>query len=181
MLVVSYGLGPLNFQAPLSSLGLRLDTGRTPGHLVYTALAFGGSIGFIVAYAAVLDAAGLENLQPDQGITEDAILGGAGVAASVLMIVVIGPFTEEVFFRGFIFPALRTRLGFGLGAGGQRGDFRRLSRRPKGDAAYIRNRRDAGLALSPDRFHLAAPGRPRSPKRPGPRRFAVASERRGVM
>ena len=113
LLVVSYGLGPLNFRVPLSSLGLRLDAGRTPAHLVYTALAFGGSIGFIVAYGAVLDAAGLENLQPDQGITEDAILGGAGVAASVLMIVVIGPFTEEVFFRGFIFPALRTRLGLG--------------------------------------------------------------------
>ena len=57
---------------------------------------------------------GLENLQPDQGITEDAILGGAGAVASVLMIVVIGPFTEEVFFRGFIFPALRARLGLGL-------------------------------------------------------------------
>ena len=110
-LAVSYGLGPLSFQLPLSSLGLRLDTGRTPTHLVYTALAFGGSIGFIAAYTAVLDATGLENLQPDQGITEEAILGGAGVAASVLMVVVIGPFAEEVFFRGFIFPALRARLG----------------------------------------------------------------------
>ncbi len=108
-----YVLGPLSFQVPLSSLGLGLPTPRTSAHLMYTALAFGGSIGFIVAYGAVLDAAGLENLQPDQGITEDAILGGAGVAASVLMIVVIGPFTEEVFFRGFIFSALRARLGLG--------------------------------------------------------------------
>ena len=110
-LAVSYGLGPLSFRLPLSSLGLRLDSGHTPTHMVYTALAFGGSIGFIAAYTTVLDATGLENLQPDQGITEEAILGGAGVAASALIVVVIGPFAEEVFFRGFIFPALRTRLG----------------------------------------------------------------------
>ena len=36
------------------------------------------------------------------------------LVASILMIVVIGPFTEEVFFRGFIFPALRAWLGLGL-------------------------------------------------------------------
>lgn len=112
-LATCYVLGPLSFQVPLSTLGLRPPTPKTSAHLVYTALAFGGSIGFIAAYTAVLDATGLENLQPDQGITEEAILGGAGVAASVLMIVVIGPFAEEVVFRGFIFSALRDRLGLG--------------------------------------------------------------------
>ena len=119
-LAVSYGLGPLNFQVPISSLGLRLDTGKVPTHLVYTALAFGGSIGFIAAYTAFLDAAGLDSLQPDQGITEEAILGGGGLALSVLMVVVVGPFAEEVFFRGFIFAALRQRLGliWALAVGG---------------------------------------------------------------
>ena len=112
-MVVSYWLGPLSFGLPLSSLGLRLPTQRPPAQLAYTILALGGSIAFIAVYTAILKAAGLESLQPEQGLAEDAILGGTGVVASALMVVIIAPFTEEVFFRGFIFPALYARLGLG--------------------------------------------------------------------
>ncbi len=43
--------------------------------------------------------------------------GSLGLALALLGTGLIAPFSEEIFFRGFVFPALRQRLGLGLGIG----------------------------------------------------------------
>jgi len=43
--------------------------------------------------------------------------GEAGLVLALVGTVLIGPFAEELFFRGLMFPALRQRFGFWLGVG----------------------------------------------------------------
>ena len=68
--------------------------------------------GLIVIYGLLLELLGLEDLLPAQQLDDeffehDFVLPLLGVA-----LVIIAPFAEEVFFRGFVFAGLRRRLAF---------------------------------------------------------------------
>lgn len=71
----------------------------------WVALAFLGVVGFELGY--------LELFGVDEGNADD--LGGHGgplaAVALALAVIVVAPVTEEFFFRGFFYRALRTRLG----------------------------------------------------------------------
>ena len=73
-----------------------------------TALTFFGYLGFALLYTQLIAKPEQENLAEDLGF--DASIFGA--IASGLMIVVVAPIAEEIFFRGFFFGGLRSRMGF---------------------------------------------------------------------
>ena len=105
------GLRPGNL--PLGSLGLRFPA---VSHLRYTALtiaAFGASIGSNVAYVALVQFLGLDILTPPK-IPEEITFPGPGILLTFQALALWTPFTEEVFFRGFVFAGLIPRLGVGL-------------------------------------------------------------------
>ena len=69
-----------------------------------------GSLGFTALYELVVTSIGLESLVPEGLPSEtfgDGLLRVMTVSATVLMI----PFVEELFFRGFLFTGLAARFG----------------------------------------------------------------------
>jgi uncharacterized protein len=93
------GRGP---GGPLERLGIRRFK---PSGLGLAAGAYVAFIGFGIIYSLFVQPE-QEDITRDLGIDEStlaAILGG-------LLIVVLAPVSEEIFFRGFMYGALRTRL-----------------------------------------------------------------------
>ena len=67
------------------------------------ALAFGLILGFEIGYVELL---GVDETNVDE-IGDDSVIGGIAVA---LAVIVVAPVSEEIFFRGFFYRALRSRL-----------------------------------------------------------------------
>lgn len=88
---------------PLERLGLRRF--RLSG-LGLAVAAYGGYIGFVGTFYAPFIQPEQQDITTDLGIDESTL---AAIAAG-LLIVVFAPISEEIFFRGFMFGALRTRL-----------------------------------------------------------------------
>jgi membrane protease YdiL (CAAX protease family) len=68
-----------------------------------------GMLAFYVltaVYAAIVDPSAEQDVTDSLGVDE----GAAGLIAAGLMVMVIAPFVEELFFRGFFYRALRTRF-----------------------------------------------------------------------
>ncbi len=64
---------------------------------------------FTRIYSVVVDAADIGVLKPPD--VPEVFLGeGPGMIGSVLVLALLGPFAEEVFFRGFVYGALRNRF-----------------------------------------------------------------------
>ena len=93
----------------LETLGIRRPT---PG---WVGLTFASFLGFL-AFALVLTAIGAEREQEDIANELGFDQGVAAAVAVGFLIVVVAPVTEEIFFRGFFFAALRERLGFVVAA-----------------------------------------------------------------
>jgi uncharacterized protein len=94
--------------APPSALGLRRPL-RSPFKIA--AAAYLGYIVFAIVYSGLL--------HPHQkDITRDLGFGhgGFGTVAAGVLIVLAAPASEEIFFRGFIFGGLRSRLSFPIAA-----------------------------------------------------------------
>ena len=77
---------------------------------VMTLVVLGLSLGATGLYAALVQWFGIERLQPPE-IPPGIVLPGAGAALTFIALVLWTPFTEEVFFRGFVFTGLWPRLG----------------------------------------------------------------------
>ena len=86
-----------------------------PGSLWLALPALVLSLTAAAIYAAVLMAAGLDDLLPSP-IPSGALGEGAYRAINVLNVGLVGPFAEEVFFRGFLMAAAVRRLGTIRGA-----------------------------------------------------------------
>ena len=81
-------------------------------------VAFGACAGVLAVsflalglYRAVVIALGLEDLQPEQNIPPALFDHRSVVPFTVLLVVIVAPFAEELFFRGFVFNGLRRRFG----------------------------------------------------------------------
>jgi len=81
---------------------------------VMTLIVLGMSLGATGLYAALAQSIGIEILQTPE-IPQGIVLPGAGAALTFIALALWTPFTEEVFFRGFVFAGLWPRLG-GTGA-----------------------------------------------------------------
>ena len=104
---IAWGLGPGRYRASAASLGFRVPSGWLAVVLPWVAL--GGSLSFNVLYVTVVRRLGLEALQPPG--PPDIPLAGPGMVLAVLAVVLLGPFSEELFFRGFLFGGLVRPLG----------------------------------------------------------------------
>ncbi|MDQ3630601.1 MAG: CPBP family intramembrane metalloprotease [Actinomycetota bacterium] len=90
--------------------GLR---GTRPGRFVgWTIVAFVAFAGFGALYSELLNIGSQEELPEQLG----ADGGTLALLAAALLVTVVAPFAEEVFFRGYVFGALRNWKGMWIGA-----------------------------------------------------------------
>ena len=94
--------------ASMSSLGFRPTGSRAT--YVWPLAVLIASLASTALYAAAVSGLGLDLLEPPE-LTEDLFGTGLERTATVLAIVVWGPFAEELFFRGFVLAALVAPLG----------------------------------------------------------------------
>jgi membrane protease YdiL (CAAX protease family) len=89
---------------PLEDFGLRKSQG-------FWAWIFGGLVVFWfgnLIYMWAVDPLGKQNISEDLGIST----GWQSLFVVSISIIIIAPWVEEIFFRGFLFGALRKRFGF---------------------------------------------------------------------
>ena len=90
------------------TLGLAAPVGASQIALSAACLAL--SIGFLVVFVSLAERFGPDILVPNP-IDADRLGSGVFLAANVAIVVLVGPFAEEVFFRGFLLTALMPSLG----------------------------------------------------------------------
>ncbi len=75
-------------------------------------------LGMLAFYVLTATYAAIVDPQAEQDVTESlgAEDGTLGLVAAGLMVMVVAPFVEEIFFRGFFYRALRTRYSIVLAA-----------------------------------------------------------------
>ncbi len=69
------------------------------------------SFGTLLGYQAVVSALGLEALKPESNVPQGLFEHPQVVPLTLLLVVVVAPLAEEMFFRGFLFQGLRRALG----------------------------------------------------------------------
>lgn len=67
-------------------------------------------------YVGIVQAAGVEPLQPQSTLGEDAFQAPLAIALAGALALVAAPIAEETFFRGFLFAGLRQRWGLAAAA-----------------------------------------------------------------
>ena len=102
MLVISLLLGPVRYRVSLATLGL----GRLPSQpsqlFLLPSLVLVVSLVFNILYVSLVTTSGLEELKPPS-LPPSLGFHGSAVVVGFLLLVIWGPLTEEVFFRGFVF------------------------------------------------------------------------------
>jgi len=110
LVATAVGLASLTSKPHLWQFGIR----RAPfwPTVGWAALGFGTFWFFSIVYVLTVHPSG------KQHVTED--LGAKGstfaIAAAAFAVIVVAPVCEEIFFRGFFYRALRTKLGIGAAA-----------------------------------------------------------------
>ena len=108
MLVAVWAFGIKRYHVRWRSLGLRQP--ETRWVLTLPWLALFGSLAFASIYSVTVTGIGVEILEPTP-IPEDVLGHGFSRLLNTLIIVLWAPFTEEVFFRGFLLAALIPAFG----------------------------------------------------------------------
>lgn len=113
LLAMALQYGPRRYGIKLTEAGFgapRKGTGMLPWAIVLASLTFS------FAYLAFVNVSGLEGLEPSP-LPIDRLDTSLHLISMFVLVVLIAPLAEEVFFRGFMLPALVSRWGFILGAG----------------------------------------------------------------
>ena len=110
MLLLAWIMGPVRYNVSSRTLGLRPPA--TPGlaQWVLPVGALAVSLVFAAAYTGGVDLAGWDALKPPD-LPEEIGLDGPWVLVTYALVVVWIPLTEEIFFRGYVFPGLAGALG----------------------------------------------------------------------
>lgn len=93
------------------NLGIRVNGLRWPAIAGWAALGLMVSLASTAAYVVIVTALGIEWLQPQSPLSDELLGQGPTRALSVGVLVALGPAAEEVFFRGFLLPALVQGIG----------------------------------------------------------------------
>ncbi len=119
MLLAVWAFGVRRYRVPWSSVGLRLPearSGPTSLSTLWASIIVLPMVALLVSlvstgvYGSMIDALGLEVLQPTP--VPDEFLGSGATRLLLSAVVVLwGPFVEEVFFRGFFLGGLIAPLG----------------------------------------------------------------------
>ena len=110
LIVVAFAAAKNNGFAPAEALGLRRPL-RSPVRPAITAYLV--YIGFAIVIAALIRPE-QEDLTRELGFHESAF----GAIAAAVLIVFAAPFSEEIFFRGFMFAGIRRSAHFWVAAAG---------------------------------------------------------------
>jgi membrane protease YdiL (CAAX protease family) len=107
LVVLAIGMGPGNHPRRMFLLGL----GPTQRSIIgWAAVGAFLSMGLTIVYTIVINALSVDALLPpdlpDRVDLEDVL------PLAVVVIVLVGPFTEELFYRGFAYTGLASRWGF---------------------------------------------------------------------
>lgn len=108
MVLAVWMFGPRKYRVGWQALGFRGTQSSQSFALPWLALL--GSLLFTGLYTLVVRALGLESLLPPP-LPEEALGSGVTRLLNSLIIVVWGPFAEEVFFRGFLLAGLIPAFG----------------------------------------------------------------------
>ena len=113
MLAAVWAFSIKKYRSRWHHLGLR----RSEDHrrIVLPLLALMGSLGFAAVYSTIVVAVGGSSFLPPP-LPEGVLGDGLSRILSILVIVLWGPFVEEVFFRGFLLATLVVPLGAVRGA-----------------------------------------------------------------
>lgn len=114
LVAIAWFFGPRPYKEKVSSLGLKAFS-WPKGLLIAVGWLVALRI-FIVAYGVLLEL-GFGFKPPAETVEWIPRLFGRelwGLVVAVVLVTVVAPIGEEIFFRGFIYPALRKRLGVGL-------------------------------------------------------------------
>ena len=100
--------------AGLRDLGFRAPQRGWPRLLGVVVLAYFAAIGVVNIYGILIDAFGLDWLKPGTQLGSDFYQHDSVVILTGIAIVFMAPVAEEIFFRGFIFGALRRYMNLPL-------------------------------------------------------------------
>ena len=111
MLVAAWAMGPGAHRTSFASLGLRLPTKPMLLYLALPIPVFLASLTFTFAYTLIVSALGWHALEPPSTPLGDIEIAGSIFIPIFLLVVLVGPFAEEVLFRGFIYPGIANSFG----------------------------------------------------------------------
>ncbi len=113
LLLTAWFFGPARRGVSVAALGLRRPCDSAPSQLLLPLGVLVAVLGFNAVYGLVVTALGWEALQPPE--VPFASYEAIPLAFTGLLIILIAPFAEEVFFRGFVLGALARRWGLAAG------------------------------------------------------------------
>ena len=108
MLAAVWAFSIKKYRIRWRDLGLRRPVNHR--RIALPSLALLGSLGFAAVYSAIVVAVGGSSFLPPP-LPEGVLGDGLSRLLSILVVVLWGPFVEEVFFRGFLLAALAGPLG----------------------------------------------------------------------
>ena len=109
LLAAAWIFGVLRHAASPALLGFRRTTLTEVSWLPMVALAIGLSVTGV--YALIVEALGVDILTPDQNLEEIGAIDGVAQAPVFVIVGLLAPLGEEVFFRGFLLAALLPAFG----------------------------------------------------------------------
>lgn len=115
LIFLSIGLGPLLYRSTIRTLGLVPPAKMLPSLLLWPIFALFASSCFLALYIPLLSILNIESPEP---VPFNTNFPTVSLVIIGLFVIIIGPLAEELFFRGFIFPAVTKRFGLFLGATG---------------------------------------------------------------
>lgn len=110
MLPVVWALGPRRWKGLPRALGLKAPRQAWPKAAALTVGVLGASLGATALYAWALGWVGWPSLKPPD-VPREVVFPGVAAVLSFQALALWTPFTEEVFFRGFVFGGLAARWG----------------------------------------------------------------------
>ena len=98
----------------LARLGFRRPASRDFG---WGVVGLVGAMAVVWLYVGIVEVAGVEDLEPVSSIDNDAIYASVSlVVLTGILVVLVAPIAEEIFYRGFLFAGLGRRFGVVAGA-----------------------------------------------------------------
>lgn len=98
----------------LARLGFRRPAARDLGWGIAGLV---GAMAVVWLYVGIVEVAGVEDLEPVSSIDNDAIYASVSlVVLTGILVVLVAPIAEEIFYRGFLFAGLGRRFGVVAGA-----------------------------------------------------------------
>ena len=114
LVAAAWLFGSRRHKVSLNALGFRRASYSSMIWLPLVALSIG--LAATAVYALIAQGLGMDILVPNQGLDEIAALDGLARLPTFVIIGLLAPFAEEVFFRGFVLAALVSVMGGMRGA-----------------------------------------------------------------